>query len=529
MKRFLSMTLSTVLLAGALAACSPKGEKASSDEQDSKNGKMSITWFNGTWEQPVPEPASEAVKKLNEKFNINFQPQFIPFDLYEDKLTVKMASGDIPDVTGMEGVDSNYVKWAEQGAFLPLNDYVKKFETFKAIPQSVWDVVSVDEKKYAIPLYFPARGGKKPVIRQDWLDKLGLKVPTNYEELKEVAIAFATKDPDGNGKNDTVGLGLAKGMVYDPAFGAYWSSAWYHKNKDGQLIPGTISDANKEKIRFLNEMYEAGALDKDWAIKPYNDVFKDFNAGKVGIWYEQPGIDKGAQPQNLDLATLRKSAPDTKITAIPPFVAPDNSKGYVSGDGYYTILTLSSKLKDDPKKVEKILEMIDYMMKYVPADQQTPDNEYFDWTMGGSGKGYNIVDGAPELTKEYSKYAPLALFTQKQGGWAEGDQSMEDYAKQSKAPESKEFNTIMVSMLSKSDFYLSPVSRIHSQVYNDKMSALNEFATNELTKMVVGQRPISDWDKFVDEYLDRDGKDVIEDVNKLIKENKIKGEWVEAK
>ncbi|MGG1676198.1 extracellular solute-binding protein [Neobacillus sp. NRS-1170] len=529
MKRFMSITLSTVLLAGALAACSPKDEKASTSSGNGKDSKIAISWFDGSWETPVPEPGNEAVKKVNEKFNVDFQPQYIPFDLYDDKLTVKMASGDIPDVVGTEGVDANYVKWSEQGAFLPLNDYVKKYETFKAIPQSVWDIVSVDGKKYGIPLYFPASGGKKPIIRKDWLDKLGLKMPTNYEELKEVAIAFATKDPDGNGKNDTVGLGLAKGMIYDPAFGAYWSSTWYHKNKDGQLIPGQISKGSKEKITFLNELYKAGALDKDWAVKPYNDVFKDFNAGKVGIWYEQPGKDKGSQPQNLDLATLRKTAPDAKIEAIPPFDAPDKSKGYVAGGGYYRIWMLSADLKDNPKKVEKILEMMDYMAKYVPADNQNPDNEHFDWAMGGSGKGYNMVDGAPQITEEFSKYAPAALFNQSEGSWAEGEKSMEDYAKQSKAPEAKEFNTKMVSMLSNSDFYVSPVGRIHSQVYDDKMPALAEFATNELTKMIVGQRPISEWNKFVDEYLGRGGNDVIKDVNKILKENKIKGEWVKAK
>ncbi|EKN65243.1 family 1 extracellular solute-binding protein [Neobacillus bataviensis LMG 21833] len=529
MKRFMSIALSTVLLAGTLAACSPKDEKASSSTKNGKDSKITISWFDGTWENPVPEPGNDAVKKVNEKFNVDFKPQYIPFDLYDDKLTVKMASGDIPDVIGTEGADTNYIKWSKQGAFLPLNDYVDKYETFKDIPQSVWDAVSVDGKKYGIPLYFPSKGGKKPVIRQDWLDKLGLKMPTNFEELKEVAVAFATQDPDGNGKNDTVGLGLAKGLVYDPSFGAYWGNSWYHENKDGQLIPGQISEGSKEKVTYINEMFKAGAIDKDWAIKPYNDVFKDFNAGKVGIWYEQPGNDKGSQPNNLDLATLRKNAPDAKIAAIPPFVAPDKSQGYVAGSGYYRIWMLSSKLKNDPKKVEKILEMMDYMAKYVPADQQTPHNEYFDWIMGGNGKGYTIVDGAPQLTEEYSKNAPISLFNQKQGGWDKDNQAMKDYVTQSKAPEAKEFNTLMGDMLSEADFFVSPVGRIHSDVYNDKNAALTEFATNELTKMVVGQRPISDWDKYVDEYLAKGGKDVIADVNKLIKESKIKGEWVKAK
>ena len=37
-----------------------------------------------------------------------------------------------------------------------------------------------------------------------------MKMPANYEELKEVAIAFAKNDPDGNGKDDTYGMVLGK-------------------------------------------------------------------------------------------------------------------------------------------------------------------------------------------------------------------------------------------------------------------------------------------------------------------------------
>lgn len=532
MKKVISLSLSAVLLVGALSACGSKsGDTASGGDQGSSSASdkaMSITWFDGTWSTPVPEPNGEAVKKINEKFNINFQPQYIPFDLYDDKLTVKMASGDIPDVIGTEGADANYVKWAKQGAFLPLNDFVNDYDTFKAIPQSVWDAVSVDGKIYGIPLYFPASGGKKPVIRKDWLDKLGLKVPTNFEELKEVATAFATKDPDGNGKNDTVGLGLAKNITYDPSFGAYWANTWYHKNSDGQLIPGQISEGSKEKVTALNELYKAGAIDKDWATKPYNDVFKDFNAGKVGIWYEQVGVNKGAQPSNLDIPTLKKNVPGAEVVSIPAFTAPDGTKGYVSGSGYYRIWMLSSALKKDDAKVKKILEMINAMEQYVPAKDQNPSNEYFDWTYGGEGKGYNMVDGVPEQSDDFSKYAPLAYFNEKLGGWIEGDKSMKDYEVQSKTPESKAFNKEMVDMLQHSDLYVSPVGRIHSSVLDSKMPSLNEFANNELTKMIVGQRPVSDWDKYVSEYMAKGGKQVVDDVNNLIKEANIQGEWTKA-
>ena len=524
MKRTKLLFLSALLISGTLSACSSDGDK----ETVTKDGKMTITWFDGTWESPVPEQGNEGNKQINERFNVNFKPQYIPFDLYDDKLTVKMASGDLPDVIGTELADANYLKWSKQGAFLELNDYVDKYEITKAIPQSVWDAVSVDGKIYGFPIYFPSGGGKKPFIRQDWLDNLGLKMPTNYDELFEVATAFATKDPDGNGKNDTVGLGLAKGIAYDPAFGSYWGSTWYHKNNEDQLIPGSISKGNKEKITFLNKLYKAGALDKDWANKPYNDIFKEFNAGKVGIWQEQVGVNRGALSPNLDITVLKKTAPDAKVVSIPPFVAPDGSKGFTSGSGYYRVWMFNSKLKSNDEKVKKILEMIDYMGKYVPAEEQTPDNEFFDWASGGEGKGYNMVDGKAVFSKDFSKYAPYAYINKDLGGWLVGDKAMLDYQVKSSKPESIEFNREMVAMLQSSDFYISPVGRIHSAVYEEKIASLSEFATNELTKMIVGQRPVKDWDKFVSEYMAKGGKEMIDDVNKLLKEANIQGEWKKA-
>jgi len=43
--------------------------------------------------------------------------------------------------------------------------------------------------------------------------------------------------------------------------------------------------------------------------------------------------------------------------------------------------------------------------------------------------------------------------------------------------------------------------------------------------MVVGQRPISDWDKMVEEWMAKGGKQAIDEVNKELNDMKIKGEW----
>ena len=40
------------------------------------------------------------------------------------------------------------------------------------------------------------------IIRQDWLDKLGLEMPATIDEYHDVLVAFRDQDPNGNGKKD---------------------------------------------------------------------------------------------------------------------------------------------------------------------------------------------------------------------------------------------------------------------------------------------------------------------------------------
>ncbi len=44
-------------------------------------------------------------------------------------------------------------------------------------------------------------------IRQDWLDKFGLEIPQTMDELLTVIDKFTNEDPDGDGENNTYGIG----------------------------------------------------------------------------------------------------------------------------------------------------------------------------------------------------------------------------------------------------------------------------------------------------------------------------------
>lgn len=76
-------------------------------------------------------------------------------------------------------------------------------------------VGGADGQIYAVPR--PTGSASWGVISNDeWLEKLGVDMPTTPEEAYEYGKLVATQDPDGNGKNDT--------FLYSPY--GLWADCW---------------------------------------------------------------------------------------------------------------------------------------------------------------------------------------------------------------------------------------------------------------------------------------------------------------
>lgn len=109
-----------------------------------------------------------------------------------------------------------------------------------------------------------------PWINQQWLDTLGLSIPTNNEELLAVLRAFRDGDPNGNGDfNDEI-----------PLFGSQYADeqcAWvvdwlislfcyynpvrpYNVNADGRLYPVFTTEEYREALGFVKLLYEEKLL-----------------------------------------------------------------------------------------------------------------------------------------------------------------------------------------------------------------------------------------------------------------------------
>src|SRR5690606_34606551 len=61
------------------------------------------------------------------------------------------------------------------------------------------------------PIPYPKKSVRTYFIRKDWLYKLNMPIPKNYDQYLETLRAFRNNDPDGNGKKDTYGFSLSAG------------------------------------------------------------------------------------------------------------------------------------------------------------------------------------------------------------------------------------------------------------------------------------------------------------------------------
>ena len=132
-------------------------------------------------------------------------------------------------------------------------------------------ITAPDGNIYTLPRVDLSDTGRmdfKQWINKDWLDTLGLEMPTTLEELKDVLIAFRDGDPNGNGEKDEIPMGIRQpSSIYQlgGAFGLqYQMRDTYNLDENGKLHNWLCDDAFKEYLIYMNDLYTEGLIWQDY-------------------------------------------------------------------------------------------------------------------------------------------------------------------------------------------------------------------------------------------------------------------------
>ena len=194
---------------------------------------------------------------------------------------LRLASGDFPDVFMLDWTSimtfTDIMQYGVQEQILaPIDPYIEPYSEnmgriLEEHPDFTDAITATDGHIYGFPRFsecYHCLAYPKFYIRQDWLDALNLEMPTTTDELKDVLTAFVTKDPNGNGQADEIGLlggtdfnlMLEYGIIGN-SFVTVKPDFWLY-TPDGENIEVSVTtDAYRDGLIYLNDLYANGLID----------------------------------------------------------------------------------------------------------------------------------------------------------------------------------------------------------------------------------------------------------------------------
>lgn len=411
----LALALAACMLAGCLTGCGSE-KKEESSEVPAKESSQASQPASAEAAEPVNAVAKEGYPIVAEKeslsvvtnwfagatkgsdsdihneiaelTNVSIDWELIESTSWEEKKSLVISRSELPDVLlGVNLSDAEYLNMADAGQLVAIDEYLEYAPNFCTILENspgLKDAITAsDGHIYAFP-YVIGYGAETyscmvnnvSYINQAWLDKLGLDMPETTDDLKEVLKAFVTRDPNGNGIADEVGI--TKVAEFDDWFGAFGivpsANELGVKNltvMNGEVVHAATQDEYRAALDFFHELWVEGLIDPEAFTQDsamYNAKLKAETrvAGMFSCW-------RGT--------SWRLSNEDTEYEILPVLTGPDGGQLYPQR---YSGLSKrgSTMITTDCENIELAMRWVDTLCD--------PTYAYQFWT--GMRIGYHIAD-----------------------------------------------------------------------------------------------------------------------------------------
>ena len=466
---------------------------------------------------------------LEKEANVDIEFVKVSSADFNQKLSLMINGGDeLPDLVITPNMGSAY-EYGSAGFFIPLNEYFNNPEAmpnfYEHVPEEdrasmIKAKITEDGNIYAAPAHSPSLVNQyydsRVWINTEWLDKLGLDMPTTTEELYDVLVAFKTQDPNGNGLADEIPMVSANSGAFAlkylmNAFEYASNRNAYYMNVDenGNVYAAYTTEEWKNGLEYIKKLVS-------------EDLF-------TALSFTQDNTSTKAMVQNPDICTVGiygagnynsfNSASPTAYEPMAPVTGPEGvrwtsySPIYAGTSGYLVITS-------DCDNVDAAVRLMDAFYDRDISVIACLGEPEVDWTTNVPD-GYVLAYAEGELTepgyvilnniwgstnnKHWTKYGPTYL-------------SLYDpLGPNGKGVDANDINTTadrMIGLNAEVCAGLYPKGQIvklehnaeDKTEYTDLHTAISTYVDESIVRFVTGDMPLSDWDSYIQE-LDKMGND----------------------
>lgn len=509
MLKISSIICSTALCVSLLPGCAGKtaNQTAAPTPSTVKSAEpVKISWISVDHGRVIKED-NPVIKEVEKKTNTKIEIMLVPGNEFKTKLNMLVASNTLPDITKVQ--DYDIFQYIHQGVFIELNSLVDKLgaNIKKVVPKQAWDNISYNGKYYGIP-NVNSQGKYNFFVRQDWLDNLGMKKPTNLDELTEMFKKFTFNDPDKNGQNDTYGFSSEGDAASSnpanalmPIFGAFGLQPGQYYLKDGKFYASFISAEYKEALAYIAKLNSEKVIDPDFFIMKPDQARQKLVQSKAGSFNGWWSIAPVVLSTQMKMSEVN---PKAKWDAITEFKGKNGQYGFRAGN----LVSATNCIAKSSKNAEAAVKLIDYLYTEEGAMLGHAGLKDVHYTATSDGKfDKETEEGKKAGTDKWANLLSQLVLTP----------TLADDINKKKTPQ----NAYFIDTAANAKLFDNIFEGYSSTEVQTYAADLQKLENEWLIKFVIGKEPISKFDEYVKQWNEKGGRQIFES---FIKEyNKRKG------
>ncbi len=299
----ITVGLLSLLTAASAVACGGGGISEIEYDFTETDKKISYTFYAPNWQAYEGADEDRVIKFLEDKFNVDLNITGASGSAWLSRLTTEIADNNAPDVFFSLPDSSTYTDYVKKQVVVELNPFIEKagasnLQQILATEQYK-DSTLIDGKNYFLPQSV-GYTTRLMMVRKDWMAKWNMastenggralgedqkfSEPKTLSELTSMLTYFREKDPDGDGKKNTYGMGLCNNFDFvQDFFATFGLSPEYYTDENGKLAL-SVNNPNYDKMtEWFKNGSESGYIQTSFFSMTEEESVTNFTQGKTGM------------------------------------------------------------------------------------------------------------------------------------------------------------------------------------------------------------------------------------------------------